>query len=280
MAVKRTPGMGKAPTSNSKFEGIKSRIHPVSEMELVIAALFYGRAGTGKTTLAASFPNPLLLDVREKGTDSVTDVEGLDVLKIEDWDEFERVYWYLKSKDHDYQTVIIDAITQLQDIKVTEVSGEGHVSKQEWNKISGPLKTWIINYRDLIDEGINVVFLAHDRSTEVDDGEDGELTPDMGPRLMPSVASVLNGAVKVIGNTFIREEVTKVIGGKSQREAQYCLRLGPHSRFITKIRQPKGAYVPLYIVNPTYDEIVSIIKGKYRPPEVKHSPIRKQRKGA
>ena len=54
-----------APTNNSKFAAVLSRIKPVSDMSLVIAALFYGRAGTGKTTMAATFPGPLLhLDIR------------------------------------------------------------------------------------------------------------------------------------------------------------------------------------------------------------------------
>lgn len=269
----------KSPQNSSKFNLLQKKITPVHEMALVVSALFYGRAGTGKTTVAATFPEALLLDIREKGTDSVSDVH-LDVLKIETWDEFEQAYWYLKSDEHPYKTVIIDAITQLQDVLIDEVSGGGIMSKRDWGEVSGPLKTWLINYRDLTDIGINVVFLAHDRSTDTEEGNDGELAPDIGPRLMPSVATVINGAVKVIGHTFIRERVDKLEGGRVKREVEYCLRLGPHARYLTKIRQPRGAYVPPFLVDPDYEKLVSIIKGEFAPPKAPVPLTRKLKKGA
>ena len=47
------------------------------------AWVFYGRAGSGKTTLAGSFPGPILvLDCKDDGDDSVSDVTGLKVMDI------------------------------------------------------------------------------------------------------------------------------------------------------------------------------------------------------
>lgn len=261
-----------APKNNTKYDAIKEKIKKVSEMGLVIAALFYGRAGTGKTTLASSFPGPiLLLDIREKGTDSVSDVEDLDVLEVESWDDFESVYWFLDSGNHEYKTVVIDAATQLQDYAVEKVSANSTeiISRRQWGEASGLLKTWIINYRDLVDKGINVVFLAHDKSRDTEEGEDGEITPSVGPRLMPSVASVLNAAVKLIGNTFIRETSEKLESGRSKRKVEYCLRIGPHANFTTKVRQPKGSYSPATLSNPTYESLVEVMKGEMEKPAAK-----------
>lgn len=261
--------------NNSKFAKVTDRIKPVSSLGLTLAALFYGRAGTGKTTLAASFPTPLLhLDIREKGTDSISDMKGVDTISIENWNEFEQVYWYLVSPENKYKTVVIDAVSMLQDFamkKALEDDGkeEGDlISKRQWGIVSGLMKTWLVNYRDLVDQDINVVFLAHDRASEGEEGEDGELLPSVGPRLMPSVASVLAASVKLVGNTFVRETHEKAAqkGGKIKRTVTYCLRVGPHAYYMTKIRQPKGSYTPDVMEDPSYNDLVSLMKGEIEAP--------------
>lgn len=274
-----------APTKKAtKYGDIMDRIKPVADQNLVIAALFYGRAGTGKTTLACSFPGPLLhLDIREKGTDSVTDVKGLDSLAITEWEEFEQAYWYLASGTSPYKTVIIDAATQLQDIAVEQAMlDDGKelgslVTKRQWGVAAGYMKTWIVNYRDLVELGIHVVFIAHDRTTEGEETEDGELTPSVGPRIMPSVATILTAAVKLTGNTFIRESIKKLEGGKIERKVIYSMRLGPHAFYNTKVRQPKGSYVPDILDNPSFENLIEIMRGTFKKPEIKAAtPVTKK----
>jgi|ERR1700758_1598601 len=263
-------------SNSTKFDKIKELIKPVANQGLYVAALFYGRAGTGKTTVACSFPGPVLhLDIREKGTDSVTDIKGLDSMSITEWDEFEQVYWYIASGQSPYNTVVIDAVSQLQDLAVEKaMEDDGKeagslVTKRQWGVAAGYLKTWIINYRDLVDSKIHVVFCAHDRTTEGDEGEDGELNPSVGPRIMPSVASILTAAVKLTGNTFIRESIKKLEGGKIERNVIYSMRLGPHAFYSTKVRQPKGSYVPDVLDNPTFETLTQIMRGELKRPEPK-----------
>jgi hypothetical protein len=80
---------------------------------------------------------------------------------------------------------------------------------------------------------------------------------------MPSVASLLTGAVKVVGHTFVREvvEKSKSLGKKPKRKMQYCLRIGPHGYYTTKIRSPKASPVPDYLVDPTFEDILEVVKG-------------------
>lgn len=243
---------------------------PVHELPRVVAALFYGRSGTGKTTVASTFPKPLLLmDVREKGYDSVSNVKGVDIAQIDTWDEFENVYWYLEKGDHKYKTVVIDQVTQLQDLAILRAmkdegkSEEDAISRRVWGQAAGLLKTWLLNYRDLIDRGIHVVFLAHDRTT-VNDEESGEdqIDPSVGPRMMPSVASFLNGAVKIIGNTFVRERFS-IKDKRKVRSVEYAMRLGPHAYYVTKTRSPVGISAPDVVVNPSYDKLAAVMQGSY-----------------
>ena len=245
------------------------KVHAVSQLPQIMAALIYGRSGTGKTTLASTFPKPiLLLDVREKGWDSVSNVPDLDIAEIESWEEFEAMYWYLSENLTKYKTIIIDQVSQLQDLALLKaLKDQGkeptdNPSQRTFGQAAGLMKTWLLNYRDLIDRDIHIAFLAHDRTTEGEEGEDDQIDPSVGPRLMPSVASHLCGAVKVIGNTFIRE-TTEIEDKRKVRKISYALRIGPHSFFVTKSRTPVGSYLPRIIVDPTYDKVAAVMQGTF-----------------
>lgn len=266
MAIKKTKTK-----TGGEFEEIKSRIEPISERDLYLAALFYGRSGTGKTALGSTFPKPLLLlDIREKGTDTIAKVPGIDVLQVNEWDDIEKTYWYLKSKQHEYKSVMIDQISQMQDVAMSEVRNEGGkgdgdlLSKKDWGQISGMMKTWLFNYRDLIDEKMHVIFIAQDRASTNDDSVEDQIDPSIGARLMPSLASAVNGAVSCIGNTFIKEDY---VGTEKERVVKYCLRIGPHAYYATKIRRPIDFVAPEYIVNPTFEKITKIIRGEKAEPK-------------
>lgn len=235
----------------------------------------YGRSGSGKTTLAATFPKPILyLDIRDEGTDSIADVEGIDVLEPKTVEEVEEALFWLIRNPKRYKTVIIDTVTQMQEMAVEEIAAKskskkkagewGSMTKQMWGEVSAKLKSLIIDFRNL---PMEVVFIAQDRVFNLDDedGEDSELMPEVGPRLMPSVASVLNAAVTVIGNTFIRQvTVKKKVKGVMKRteKTEYCLRVGPSHVYVTKIRKPRSLEAPEFISDPTYEAIVDVIKGE------------------
>ena len=237
----------------------------------------YGRAGSGKTTLAATFPKPILLDIgNEEGTDSVSDVNGLQVMRVTTWEEFEQMYWYLENGDHDFETVILDTVTQLQELAIREIGaqnkkkdadgGWGSMTKQMWGEVATLLKTWITHYRALPD--MNVVFIGQERifnAGEEADTEDGQIQPEVGPRMMPSVVSTLNAAVDVLAHCFIREKHTrKKVNGKTveKREVQYCLRVGPHAFYTTKVRKPVSVELPGFLVDASYQDLVELKAGE------------------
>jgi phage nucleotide-binding protein len=245
---------------------VLDRITSVKALPKVLSMLVYGRSGTGKTTFGASFPTPaLLIDIREKGTDSIADRDGVDVVSINTWSELEEVFWYLK-KEKKYKSVILDQISSMQDVCMEHAmaeEGKEIMSQRLWGVVSGLMKTWLLNYRDLVEENINVIFLAHDRASKGESGEDDDtIDPQIGARLMPSVAGMLNGAVKAIGNTYVKE----VFLEDKTRKVEYCMRIGPHAYYTTKMRNPLGTTIPEFITDPTYDKINELMaQGEVKP---------------
>lgn len=245
---------------------IIDKIAPVKALPKVLSMLVYGRSGTGKTTFGASFPTPaLVIDIREKGTDSIANFEGIDVVSISKWSELEEIYWFVESSGK-YQSVILDQISSMQELAMEHAMAEENkeiMSQRLWGVVSGLMKTWLLNYRDLTEKGINVLFLAHDRTSKGESGEEEDvIDPQVGPRLMPSVAGMLNGAVKAIGNTFVRE----VFLEDKTRKVEYCMRLGPHAYYTTKLRNPLGTDCPESIVNPTAAQIMTLMaEGEKKP---------------
>jgi hypothetical protein len=257
---------------------------PVQEVKYNGSTALYGRSGTGKTTLSASWPKPILyLNIKDNGTDSISDVEDIDVVHIDSSEDLqEQILWCHKQASKGklpYKTIVLDTMSQLQGILVVELAEKlklklpkgkkpgdfGSLTRQHWGVISGDMKAVIMDIRNL---PVESVFIAQERvfnlPDEEDDGVD-QLEPEVGPKLMKSVKDDLNASVSIIGNTFIRVKVIKKkVDGKTVREVkkQYCLRVGPNEVYTTKIRKPKGIEAPDYIIDPTFRKLKDIMRGK------------------
>jgi phage nucleotide-binding protein len=260
------------PVVKPKSDDIGSRIRPVADIPDFSSTLLYGEGGTGKTALSGTFPKPMLvIDIAERGTKTLKKTPGIDVLRVSSWEEIEEIYWWLydgKGKGK-YKTVSLDQISQMQDIAINKVRTDKNMKKNDktsykfWGEVSGLMKEWLGNFRNLQELGVYVIFVAHQRTFD-GEGEEGDnqIDPSVGARLMPSVSSFLNGAVSNIGNTFIRE---RYIGkGKDRkRKVDYCLRVGPHAVYRSKIRRPPDAGpLPEFIVSPTFEKLEKVSRGE------------------
>lgn len=79
-----------------------------------VIATITGDAGVGKTTLAATFPKPIFIRA-EDGLQSVPSDQRPDAFPVLDsvdtlWDQMKA----LMNEDHDYKTLVIDSVTQLE----------------------------------------------------------------------------------------------------------------------------------------------------------------------
>lgn len=86
-------------------------------IEKRLKALFYGGAGAGKSTAAASFPRPYFIDT-ERGIENDQYVRllkdnGGAVFQTTDFDEVVSEVTALLSEKHEYKTLVIDPFTTL-----------------------------------------------------------------------------------------------------------------------------------------------------------------------
>lgn len=255
-------------TKKEKIDSVVKKIKPLKPTDnLELKILVYGRSGSGKTTLLSSLPKPLLyIDCKEKGSKSIMGVEGIDFIEIEDWDTFEDIWWMLDSDPSKYASVVIDTVTQLQELaieKVKEDNQASQMSQRLWGEVGEKVKTWTLRYRDL---PMNVGFAAQERVRSSDDSSLEVLNPEVGPAVSPSIATALNASVDIIANSVIMVKRIKVKDPttgltKTKDKYIYSVKVGPDPVYLTKVRNPKDFILPDNIEDPSYEDLIKITKG-------------------
>src|SRR3990172_6382666 len=76
-----------------------------------VRALIYGESGVGKTVFASTWPRPVFLDA-EDGMASVT--LPVDRVRCDAWEDVFDVLQYLAAGDHNYETIVLDSLNEIQ----------------------------------------------------------------------------------------------------------------------------------------------------------------------
>lgn len=231
------PRRGGATDRATGVKRFAAGIKDVSEITEPVKILAYARNGVGKTRFAATAPKVLIIDINEKGTRSAKKIPGTKVRRINTWEDLGFAYWYLRSGDHDFESVAIDTITAMQAICMSMVLGEaedrdpnrerGMPDKRAYGRTGELMKQMLLAFRNL---NMNVIFLAQERViTDDDTGEPLLHTPD----LPAGSRGVAMGSVGIIGRLYQREVKPK--GAKTTKWETRML-VGPHEEYDTKDR--------------------------------------------
>lgn len=254
------------------FSEFEAGIEDISLDAGFMKVLIYGPNGTGKNTIASTFPGPILvLDVNEKGTRSMlghgSDEEHPHVKKrfVDTFEMFVMAYWYLKTGKHPYKTVVIDNATTLQEVGMKFVMKKeadndlnkdmDMANKRDWGNLSQLMKKWVIEFRNL---DMNVVFIAQEKRTNEEDLNSDEVS--VFPQVIASVKAILGAAVDVIGRTYVIDSEN----AEGKPIVKFCMRVLPNTTYMAKIRLPIGAKSPTSLVNPNYKALKTIMDGEYK----------------
>lgn len=122
-----------------------------------------GDSGVGKTTYAAKFPKPIVLDV-EFGLGAI-DVPSIPIRSTVD---FNNAISALNTEKHDFQTVIIDSADWLEELMVRAICKENKaksIADLEWGRgyalLSQKWKAVVGMLDDLRARGVVVVVISH-----------------------------------------------------------------------------------------------------------------------
>lgn len=270
----------------NQIPGVLSRIEPIGFGDNdPIQVLVYGRAGSGKTTLWSTFPAPILAMICSGGintgelrsVDTVENKDRINAVRIQSSTEVTEIVNAILAGQIEYNTIVLDHASGLQDLVLKEVLGLekipvqkswGLARIQDYGQVTLQCKEII---RSILNINRNIYIVAQEREFNTDQ-EQQVIAPSVGAALMPQLTGWLNTAVDYILSTFIRQrmkEVQNKVAGKVQTQlikdigkVEYCARTAPDPVYTTKFRIPRGRDIPSVIVDPSYEKIMAVIKGE------------------
>ncbi len=125
--------------------------------------VLYGTEGIGKSTLAAQFPNPVILDT-EDGTRQIDCAR----VRCSDWMTLQGAMVDLGGNAQGFETVVVDSVDWAERLALEHMlRKDGKRSVEDYGfgkgfvKLAEVMSAFLGMADNLIDRGVNVVFVGH-----------------------------------------------------------------------------------------------------------------------
>ena len=238
------------------LDALLGRIGDVFDQDPFIKIMIYGDPGVGKTTLSASAPDWLMVNI-EKGAKVLKNHKNLvgpncQALQFKSVFQLEQLLKYLE-QDHpafaQYKTIIIDSYSELQKRDLDEIVRVEAAKDASRNKYLPIGPDYNINTEHLRQIGTalknlnrHVIVTAHVK--EEKDDSSGRLL--VRPNLTPKLAGTMAGLFDVVGYL---QRTTDASGNEVR-----TLQVHPTNKVTAKTRI--GGLPPV-IENPTFDILLT-----------------------
>ena len=138
----------------------------MSDVQRSLTMLVYGESKVGKSTFAMSAPYPrLMLDVEGGHRFLPINVKYWDPLReeppvadgtwdtcvvmVRDYDTVLKAYQWLQLGKHQFKSLIIDSISELQVKFFDQIAGDGQIKMQQWGEVLRKMGSLLRDLRDL-----------------------------------------------------------------------------------------------------------------------------------
>lgn len=175
-----------------------------------IKALIYGPSGSGKTVFGGTANNSIfasaeggLLALREK-RQKYTPIKSLKDLK--------ELYSYLLNEKHEFETVIIDSISEINEIIKLEIEKKtGHsMQLQDWGTLQKDIRDLFRKFRDL---PMHVIFIAQEQYIN-DEDKIKKIAPSLNGKSATDVAYFMD----IVGFIHIENDGSRWIQTSSSKK--------------------------------------------------------------
>ena len=138
--------------------------------------------------------------------------------EINSLQDLKDLYNFLKNEKHDFETVVIDSITEINDIIKTEIEtrNKRNMQLQDWGILQKEIKDILRKFRDL---PMHIIFLAQE-TTEKDEEKIVKYLPSLNGKSATEIAYYMD----TVGYCFIDKLGNRKIGTM------------PNEKYLTKDR--------------------------------------------
>lgn len=165
----------------------------MTEVNRSLTMMVYGPSKAGKSTLAVTAPYPrLMLDVEGGHRFLPIQVKYWDPLReappaadgtwdtcvvpVRDYDTMLKVYQWLQVGQHQFKSLIVDSVSELQVKCLENIAGQQQMTQQQWGELLRHMGSLLRDLRDLTMHPVNpldaVILTAMERP-----GQDGRSRP-------------------------------------------------------------------------------------------------------